>query len=177
MSELKVNVISGLGGTVKINGQVGLPTVVGTNKLTVDGTIRAEGSIEVVTVSAQTYGVKVKGPQSPATGDSIIKFTNYSDAERAAILAKDNNSLSIKTNGTERFSIDNTGAVTHLFKTVLVGDTAIGGNLGVTGDVLVNGKIKASVWGPGYISPAAYIQNSTPTSGLGFPNGTVWYVV
>ena len=121
MSELKVNEISGLGGTVKINGQVGLPSIIGTNKLTVDGTIRAEGSIEVVTVSAETYGVRVKGPQSPATGDSIIKFTNYSNTERASISAKDDKSLVIGTNGIERFIIDSLGLITHKFKSVFSG--------------------------------------------------------
>lgn len=127
MSELKVNEISGLGGTVKINGQVGLPSIVGTNKLTVDGTIRAEGSIEVVTVSAETYGVKVKGPQSPGTGDSIIKFTSYTETERAAISAKDNKSLVIGTNGVERFTIDSTGLITHKFKSAFTGTSQFDG--------------------------------------------------
>ena len=127
MSELKVNEISGLGGTVKINGQVGLPSIVGTNKLTVDGTIRAEGSIEVVTVSAESYGVKVKGPQSPSTGDSIIKFTSYTETERAAISAKDDKSLVIGTNGIERFTIDSTGLITHKFKSAFTGTSQFDG--------------------------------------------------
>lgn len=127
MSELKVNEISGLGGTVKINGQVGLPSIVGTNKLTVDGTIRAEGSIEVVTVSAETYGVKVKGPQSPGTGDSIIKFTSYTETERAAISAKNDKSLVIGTNGVERFTIDSTGLITHKFKSAFTGTSQFDG--------------------------------------------------
>ena len=127
MSELKVNEISGLGGTVKINGQVGLPSIVGTNKLTVDGTIRAEGSIEVVTVSAETYGVKVKGPQSPSTGDSIIKFTSYTETERAAISAKDDRSLVIGTNGIERFTIDSVGLITHKYKSAFTGTSQFDG--------------------------------------------------
>lgn len=127
MSELKVNEISGLGGTVKINGQVGLPSIVGTNKLTVDGTIRAEGSIEVVTVSAETYGVKVKGPQSPSTGDSIIKFTSYSEIERAAISAKNDRSLVIGTNSVERFTIDSVGLITHKYKSAFTGTSQFDG--------------------------------------------------
>ena len=121
MSELKVNEISGLGEILKINGQVGLPVIVGTNKLSVNGNVYAEGSVEVVTVSAQTYGIKIKGPASPSTGNSIIKFTSYANDERAYIAAKNDNTLLLGTSGVDRLTIDSTGKITHKFKSEFVG--------------------------------------------------------
>jgi len=123
MSELTVNEISGLQGTVKINGQVGLPAVIGANKLSVNGTIYTEGSAEVVTVPAQTYGIKIKGPKSPSTENSIIKFTSYANVERAHIAAKDNNTLLLGTSGVDRLTIDSAGKITHKYKSLFANDS------------------------------------------------------
>ena len=123
MSELTVNEISGLQGTVKINGQVGLPAVIGANKLSVNGTIYTEGSTEVVTVPAQTYGIKIKGPKSPSTGNSIIKFTSYANVERAHIAANDNNTLLLGTSGVDRLTIDSTGKIIHKYKSLFANNS------------------------------------------------------
>ena len=123
MSELTVNEISGLQGTVKINGQVGLPAVIGANKLSVNGTIYTEGSTEVVTVPAQTYGIKIKGPKSPSTENSIIKFTSYANVERAHIAAKDNHTLLLGTSGVDRLTIDSTGKIIHKYKSLFANDS------------------------------------------------------
>ena len=123
MSELTVNEISGLQGTVKINGQVGLPAVIGANKLSVNGTIYTEGSTEVVTVPAQTYGIKIKGPKSPSAGNSIIKFTSYANVERAHIAANDNNTLLLGTSGVDRLTIDSTGKIIHKYKSLFANDS------------------------------------------------------
>ena len=121
MSEIKVNEISGLGEILKINGQVGLPVIVGTNKLSVNGNVYEEGSVEVVTVSAQTYGIKIKGPVSPSTGNSIIKFTSYANDERAHIAAKNDNTLLLGTSGVDRLTIDSTGKIIHKYESEFVG--------------------------------------------------------
>ena len=144
MSELKVNEISGLGGTVSIKGQVGIPTIVGSNKLTVDGNIQTQGSIEVTTVSAQSFGVNIKGSQTPSTGDSILKFTSYANDDRASIVAKNNKSLVLSTNGTERVTIDSTGTVINNFKSEFIGDSLFKNNCIFENAILFNSDVNFS---------------------------------
>jgi hypothetical protein len=112
MSELKVNTISGLGGTVKINNPVGIG---GVNRsgydLSVEGKVNMEGSVEVVTVPASNFGVRIRAPltatTSPGFGDSTLQFTNnQGSTEWASLHAKSDSSLSIRVNNTERLTID-----------------------------------------------------------------------
>ena len=77
MSELTVNEISGLQGTVKINGQVGLPAVIGANKLSVNGTIYTEGSTEVVT-TPHYLTVQIAIDQHIHLSPAYLQFINHS---------------------------------------------------------------------------------------------------
>lgn len=188
MSELKVNTITGLGGQITITDPVAIGGSAQSGyELTVAGKTKTSQSIDVVTVAVDDFGVRIRAPlistTSPGFGDSTIQFTSNSGTEYASIHAKNTSSLGIKTNGADRVTIDSFGTVTHTGKTVLAGDTtitgilAVNGNENVSGDLTVTGKIKASAWVNGYITPASYIQTFVPPSALGFPNGTVWYVV
>ncbi len=120
MSELKVNTISGLGGTVKINNPVGIG---GVNRsgydLSVEGKVNMEGSVEVVTVPASNFGVRIRAPltatTSPGFGDSTLQFTNnQGSTEWASLHAKSDSSLQIKTNSTSAMEISPSQVINHL---------------------------------------------------------------
>jgi len=130
MSELKVNTISGLGGTVKINNPVGIG---GVNRsgydLSVEGKVNMEGSVEVVTVPASNFGVRIRAPltatTSPGFGDSTLQFTNnQGSTEWASLHAKSDSSLSIRVNNTERLTIDAAETTRFLDKTQFVKDAS-----------------------------------------------------
>ena len=132
MSELKVNTITGLGGQITITDPVAIGGSAQSGyELTVAGKTKTSQSIDVVTVAAEDFGVRIRAPFSsgtnPGLGDSTIQFTSNSGTEYASIHAKNTNSLVIKTNGAERVTIDSIGTVTHAYKTVLVGDTTVNG--------------------------------------------------
>jgi len=132
MSELKVNTITGLGGQVTITDPVAIGGSAQSGyELTVAGKTKTSQSIDVVTIAAEDFGVRIRAPfssgTSPGFGDSTIQFTSNSGTEYASIHARNTNSLGIKTNGAERVTIDSVGTVTHANKTVLVGDTTVNG--------------------------------------------------
>lgn len=132
MSELKVNTITGLGGQITITDPVAIGGSAQSGyELTVAGKTKTSQSIDVVTVAAEDFGVRIRAPfssgASPGFGDSTIQFTSNSGTEYASIHAKNTSSLGIKTNGAERVTIDSVGTVTHAYKTVLVGDTTVNG--------------------------------------------------
>lgn len=113
MSELKVNSISGIGGSVKINDPVGM----GTNSrsgyaLNTNGKINVEGSVEVVTIPSSNFGVRIRAPYPGEAGstDSILQFTNNNGStELAALHARSNGSLTIWSGGQPRIFVDDAG--------------------------------------------------------------------
>ena len=120
MSELKVNTISSLGDTVKINNPVG---VGGVNRsgyqLSVEGKVNMEGSVEVVTVPASNFGVRIRAPltatTSPGFGDSTLQFTNnQGGTEWASLHAKSDRSLQIRTNSNSAMEISPSQVINHL---------------------------------------------------------------
>jgi len=124
MSELQVNNISPVGSGIKITAPVGIktapPTTAG-DSLYVSGNTDIEGSVEVVTVQAQNYGVRIKSPAN--NGTSILQFTNNSGTtERAAIYADSANALNFSTAGNLRASINSTGLLN------VNGQSVFGGN-------------------------------------------------
>lgn len=120
MSELKVNTISGLGDTVKINNPVGIGGVNRSGyELSVEGKVNMEGSVEVVTVPASNFGVRIRAPltatTSPGFGDSTLQFTNnQGSTEWASLHAKSDRSLQIKTNSTSAMEISPSQVINHL---------------------------------------------------------------
>ena len=120
MSELKVNEITGLGGSVKINDPVGMGAVARSGyQLNTNGKINVEGSVEVVTVPASNFGVRIRAPinstTSPGFGDSTLQFTNnQGTTEWASIHAKSDASLDIRTDGDSALTINNAQTINHL---------------------------------------------------------------
>lgn len=140
MSELKVNEITGLGGTVKINDPVGMGAVARSGyQLNTNGKINVEGSVEVVTVPASNFGVRIRAPinstTSPGFGDSTLQFTNnQGTTEWASIHAKSDASLDIRTDGDSALTINNAQTINHLGAS-LFNNTATFNNL-----IQVNGQ-------------------------------------
>jgi len=120
MSELKVNEITGLGGSVKINDPVGMGAVARSGyQLNTNGKINVEGSVEVVTVPVSNFGVRIRAPinstTSPGFGDSTLQFTNNQGTnEWASIHAKSDASLEIRTDGDSALTINNAQTINHL---------------------------------------------------------------
>lgn len=120
MSELKVNTISSLGDTVKINNPVGIGGVNRTGyQLSVEGKVNMEGSVEVVTVPASNFGVRIRAPltatTSPGFGDSTLQFTNnQGSTEWASLHAKSDRSLQIITNNNSAMEISPSQVINHL---------------------------------------------------------------
>lgn len=143
MSELKVNNISSVGSAIKINAPVGIktapPTTAG-DSLYVSGNTDIEGSVEVVTVQAQNYGVRIKSPAN--NGTSILQFTNNSGTtERASIYADSQNGLNFSTAGTVKATINSTGLFTANGQSRFVGNATFDSPLVTVNQALdVNGK-------------------------------------
>jgi len=139
MSELKVNTISGLGDTVKINNPVGIGGVNRSGyELSVEGKVNMEGSVEVVTVPASNFGVRIRAPitatTSPGFGDSTLQFTNnQGGTEWASLHAKSNSSLGIRVNNTERLTIDPGETTRFLDKTQFAKDASFEKATGFSG--------------------------------------------
>jgi hypothetical protein len=140
MSELKVNNISAVGSGIKISNPVGIrtaaPTTAG-DALYVSGNTDIEGSVEVVTVQAQNYGVRIKSPAN--NGTSILQFTNNSGTtERAAIYADSTNGLTISTAGTPKVSVNSTGLLTALQQSRFVGASTFENQMNINGQAQFN---------------------------------------
>lgn len=115
MSELKVNAISGLGNAgVKINAAVGINTAPPTatqDGLYVKGNVDVNGAIEVVTVTAENYGVRIKSPNN--TSNSTLQFTDLAGVERGYIRATPSNVLGINAGGITGMTISQ-ATIDHL---------------------------------------------------------------
>jgi len=139
MSELKVNEITGLGGTVKINDPVGLGAVARSGyQLNSNGKVNVEGSVEVVTVPASNFGVRIRAPinstTSPGFGDSTLQFTNnQGTTEWASFHAKSNASLEIKTDGDNAIVIDNAQTINHLGASLFTNRATFNNSMDVNG--------------------------------------------
>jgi len=120
MSELKVNTISGIAGSVRVNDPVGIGAVAKSGyDLNVDGKVNLEGSVEVITVPASNFGVRIRAPQtattSPGFGDATLQFTNYAGTtEWASMHAKTDSSLQIRTNNAAALNISSAQVIDHI---------------------------------------------------------------
>jgi hypothetical protein len=120
MSELKVNTISGIAGSVRVNDPVGIGAVAKSGyDLNVDGKVNLEGSVEVITVPASNFGVRIRAPQtattSPGFGDATLQFTNYAGTtEWASMHAKTDSSLQIRTNNAPALNISSAQVIDHI---------------------------------------------------------------
>ena len=180
MSELKVNNISPVGSAIKINAPVGIktapPTTAG-DSLYVSGNTDIEGSVEVVTVQAQNYGVRIKSPAN--NGTSILQFTNNSGTtERAAIYADNANALNFSTAGNLRASINSTGLLNVNGQSVFGGNATFNSPLVTINQLLdVNGKatfdtvvpeipttLTSSIIAPQHIVNKEYVDNTIRSS-------------
>lgn len=139
MSELKVNEITGLGGTVKINDPVGLGAVARSGyQLNSNGKVNVEGSVEVVTVPASNFGVRIRAPinstTSPGFGDSTLQFTNnQGTTEWASIHAKSDASLEIRTDNDPALTINNSQVINHLGASLFTNTATFNNSMQVNG--------------------------------------------
>jgi hypothetical protein len=120
MSELKVDQITGLGGSLKINDPLGIGTTPRQGyELTTNGNVLVDGTVEVVTVPSVNFGIKIKAAPnsliSPGFGDSTLQFTNNQGVDEwASLHATNDRGLNIKTNGVDAIRINSSQATTFL---------------------------------------------------------------
>lgn len=142
MSELKVDKISALGTGVNVSNPVGIrtaaPTAAG-DALYVNGNTDVIGAVEVVTVQAENYGVRIKAPTNNT--NSILQFTNNAGVQRAFVSADANNNLLLGSGTQNRVSIDgNSGLLSALFASDFVGDANFRSALNAQGNSTFNGQ-------------------------------------
>jgi hypothetical protein len=118
MSELKVNSIAPLTTTgIRFNSPVGINTNAPTSGLQISGKLNViDNNIEVVTVGAQNYGIKIKA--APSTGDSVLQFANYDGSERAHIKSSVLGDLIFNTGGATAAVMGSDGVFNMLQKTI-----------------------------------------------------------
>lgn len=139
MSELKVNTISGIAGSVRVNDPVGIGAVAKSGyDLNVDGKVNLEGSVEVITVPASNFGVRIRAPltatTSPGFGDSTLQFTNnQGTTEWASLHAKSDASLEIRTDNDPALTINNSQVINHLGASLFTNTATFNNSVRVNG--------------------------------------------
>lgn len=147
MSELKVNTISGIAGSVKVNDPVGIGAVAKSGyDLNVDGKVNLEGSVEVITVPASNFGVRIRAPltatTSPGFGDSTLQFTNnQGTTEWASLHAKSDASLDIRTDGDSALTINNAQVINHLGASLFTNTATFNNSVRVNGQAIFDNTV------------------------------------
>ena len=146
MSELKVNKISALGTGVTVSNPVGIntsaPTTAG-DALYVGGNTDIVGAVEVVTVQAENYGVRIKAPANNSS--SVLQFTNNAGTQRSFIAGDVNNNIVFATGaGTatrNRMIINGTsGLLSALYASDFSGDANFRAASTFAGNTTFNGQ-------------------------------------
>lgn len=142
MSELKVDKISALGTGVNVNNPVGIrtaaPTAAG-DALYVNGNTDVYGSVEVVTVQAENYGVRIKAPANNT--NSILQFTNNTGTQRAFVSADASNNLILGSGTQNRVTINGaSGLLSALYASDFAGDANFRSAANFAGNSVFNGQ-------------------------------------
>ena len=169
MSELKVNTISGIAGSVKVNDPVGIGAVAKSGyDLNVDGKVNLEGSVEVITVPASNFGVRIRAPltatTSPGFGDSTLQFTNnQGTTEWASLHAKSDASLDIRTDGDSALTINNAQVINHLGASLFTNTATFNNAMQVNGQAIFAASVIPQCGGvpttTTHLTNKAYVDN------------------
>jgi len=178
MSELKVNTISGIAGSVRVNDPVGIGAVAKSGyDLNVDGKVNLEGSVEVITVPASNFGVRIRAPQtattSPGFGDATLQFTNYAGTtEWASMHAKTDSSLQIITNNAAALNISSAQVIDHIGQSLFTNKATFNNATQFNGQAIFERSVIPQCGGTPTVSThlanKAYVDGSAPpSSGVG----------
>jgi hypothetical protein len=110
MSEIQVKTIKGLGTAgITIKNPVGFDDIAApSNGFSVNGVVSVVNSgVQVVTVESENFGIKIKAP--PQNSDSILRFTDNSGNDRAAIVASFEKELMFESQGVTGVVMNNQG--------------------------------------------------------------------
>jgi hypothetical protein len=174
MSELKVNTISGIAGSVKVNDPVGIGAVAKSGyDLNVDGKVNLEGSVEVITVPASNFGVRIRAPltatTSPGFGDSTLQFTNnQGTTEWASLHAKSDASLEIRTDNDPALTINNAQVINHLGASLFTNTATFNNAMQVNGQAIFAASVIPQCGGvpttTTHLTNKAYVDNAVKTA-------------
>jgi len=184
MSELKVNTISGIAGSVRVNDPVGIGAVAKSGyDLNVDGKVNLEGSVEVITVPASNFGVRIRAPQtattSPGFGDATLQFTNYAGTtEWASMHAKTDSSLQIRTNNAPALNISSAQVIDHIGQSLFTNKATFNNATQFNGQAIFEQSVIPQCGGTPTVSThlanKAYVDNISKgnTQYISLPNGS-----
>jgi hypothetical protein len=143
MSEANVNSISGLGTAgIKINSPVGINTNPTSDGLTILGHVSVvNSSAEVVTVTSENFGVKIKGssgtPNTFTRLPSVLQFADKAGVKRACVSSTADKIISFESGITGPIMTDASSPTGGIFisnsNSELISKAVFGGTAGFVG--------------------------------------------